>query len=75
MGTATELRRDIGCTISEAMAKLSDIDWRRESPAITAAQAEMEEQMALYSENKASKQEVKAAYVQFRDAHKGGLFG
>jgi len=55
--TATDRRQDIGRTISEAMAKLSDIDWTRESPAITEAQAELDEAMSLYVENKASRVE------------------
>jgi hypothetical protein len=71
MSTAAERRREIGQTISEAMKKL-DIDWTREGAAITTAQAEMEEAMALYCEGKASKIEVKRAYKTWVNAHRGG---
>ena len=55
--TATDRRQDIGRVISDAMRKLSDIDWTRESESITAAQADLDESMSLYVENKASRVE------------------
>lgn len=73
MMTATERRREIGETISQAMKKV-DVDWTRESESITSAQNEMEETMALYCENKASKADVKASYQAWVKAHRGGLF-
>lgn len=73
MTIETERRREIGKTITEAMAKLG-IDWTKESPEISQAGVDLDEAVSLYSENKASKAEVKSAYVKFRDAHKGGLF-
>ena len=66
--------REISKTIWDSMAKLSDIDWKKESPRIIYAQAELEEQMVLYSENKVSRAEVKACYQRFVNAHRGGLF-
>lgn len=66
--------QEIAKTIWESMSKLTDVDWSRETPGTIQAQADLEEQMALYAENKVSRAEVKAAYLRFRDAHKGGLF-
>ena len=71
---ARERATEIGKTISEAMQKLSDIDWTRESPAITEAQAQLDEQVTLYCENKASKRDVKWTYQAWVNAHRGGLF-
>ena len=81
--SAQSATRDIGCleraheiskTIWDAMAKLKDIDWKRETPGTIQAQADLEESMVLYSENKVSRAEVKACYQRFVDAHRGGLF-
>ena len=66
--------REIGQTISNAMAKLTDVDWKRETPAITEAFEAMQESMALYAEGKASKMEVKQCYTQFVNAHRRGMF-
>lgn len=71
--TAKERRQEIGKTISNAMAQL-DIDWSRESEAISAAQSELDEVTMKYVENGASKTEVKAVYKRFVNAHRGGLF-
>lgn len=70
----SERRREIGLTISEAMKKLPEIDWKRETPAIEEAFEAMQESMAMYSEGKASKAEVKLSYQAWVKAHKGGLF-
>lgn len=75
-GDCTERRQDIGRTISEAMKKLSDVDWSRESPGITEAQAELDETTTRYCEGKASKAEVKVAYRSWIETlrDRGGLF-
>lgn len=71
----TARKRDIGKTISEAMAKLNDVDWSRESPAINEALDAMQESMALYVEEKVSKVEVRSAYKNYVNALREGLFG
>lgn len=68
-----ERAREIGQIVSAAMAKM-DVDWTQESSAIAEAQADLEEQMACYADGKASKAEVKVAYRQFVNVHRGGLF-
>lgn len=73
MSTATERRREIGATIFSAMSKV-DVDWTRENESIISTQAELDEMWARYSEGKASKVEVKSAYKNWVNAHKGGLF-
>lgn len=69
-----ERKREIGQTISAAMAKLTDIDWTKESPAITDAQSGLDEMVTRYVEGKASKDDVKNSYKAFVNAHRGGLF-
>lgn len=70
--TSSTRRQEIGQTIVAAMKQV-DVDWTRESEAITSAQNEMEETMALYCENKASKADVKASYQAWVKTHRGGL--
>lgn len=72
--TAIERRQEIGKTISVAMANLPDVDWTKESPEITEAQAGLDEAVTLYWENNATKRAVQIAYKAFVNAHRGGLF-
>ena len=69
-----ERLHEIGKPIWDAMSKPLDIDFTRESPAITETADQLNEVVTLFCENKASKEEVRLAYKAFRDAHKGGLF-
>jgi hypothetical protein len=69
-----ERRKEIGKTISEAMQKLSDIDWTRESPAISETENHLNEVMAQFADGAVSKMDVKAVYKTWVNAHRGGLF-
>ena len=68
-----ERLREIGNTIRTAMCKL-DIDFTRESPAISEAESRLNEAVSQFVEGAASKLDVKSAYKTWVDAHKGGLF-
>lgn len=71
----TDRRREIGKIISDAMRVAEGVDWSKDSPEITAAQAELEESMALYIEERAAKADVRTSYRKWKDLHAtGGLF-
>lgn len=72
--TYLERAREIGQTLREALAKVTDVDWTRESESISLAQAELDEIVTRYCEGAASRAEVKSCYQQFVNAHRGGLF-
>ncbi len=72
--TYLERRREIGKTLRDAMAKVTDVDWTRETPAITAAQADLDEAVTKYCEGAASRAEVKLCYQAWVNAHRGGMF-
>lgn len=73
--TAKDRRHEVGKTLNSAMAQLKDVDWSRESEGTIQAQAELDEVVSKFCEGNASKADVKSAYKQFVNAHRGGLFG
>jgi hypothetical protein len=68
-----ERAREIGEVVSSAMQKLSDIDWKRESPAISETENHLNEVMAQFADGAVSKMDVKAVYKQWVNAHRGLL--
>lgn len=72
--TARERLRQIGREISDAMMRLPDINWSRESADIAETFDVMQEMMARYSERNASREDVRVAYKSWVNAHRGGLF-
>lgn len=75
MSTREERRKEIGKVIWDAVSKAAGIDWKKSSPEISAAEAELEEAMFGYVEETTSKAIVRTKYQAWRDLHKtGGLF-
>lgn len=72
--TYLERAREIGKTLREALAKVTDVDWTRESESISLAQAELDESVTKYCEGTASRAEVKSCYQAYVKALRGGLF-
>lgn len=67
-------RAGIGQTVSQAMKSLSAkrvMDWTKESPEISVAEAALNEAMAAYVDEKATREEVKKAYKVWADLHVG----
>lgn len=67
-----ERRAEIGQTVSQAMKSLSakrTMDWTRETPEISAAQAVLDETMTQYVEGTATREDVKKAYRTYADLH------
>lgn len=66
-------RRDEICrTVSEAMTSLSArraMDWTRESPETIRAGHNLDEAMADFIDEKATREQVKAAYKTYADLH------
>lgn len=70
--SSTERKQQIGKLIGDAMKSARGVDWTRENPAITKAQADLEELMTQYCEGTATKTVVRSAYHKWRDPHKTG---
>jgi hypothetical protein len=64
--------REIGKIITDAMRSAEGVDWAKDSPEITAAQAELDEVMEQYVEEATSKANVRTVYQRWRDLHKTG---
>lgn len=70
MTTRNERLREIGKIVSDAMRKAAGVDWSRTSPAISAAEADLNEAMAQYVDDTTSKANVRSVYQRWRDLHK-----
>lgn len=72
MPSKIERRTEICHTVSEAMKALSrkkSMDWTRDTPAITAAQEELDKTMFGYVQGEATREQVKKFYKRFADLH------
>lgn len=72
--TPLQRLQEIGRLLADGMKLAEGVDWTRETPQIVVAQSNLDEQVTLYCEDRASKPDVRRAYQAWRDLHKtGGL--